>query len=377
MKKFKVGDRVRVKNCFDGVNLKGKIGTVVKEGKRYDYGVEFDEPIENGHSCDGMGRNYHCRYGYENELELVCDKIVLTSDGKKTIATLYENNKVVKSAEFNCHEYFENLIAELDELGKTEKPKYKEVHRRANAGEYVRLDAEYGNGTGGYGDKEFDRCGIYQVEEIHNSLAKIRSKKNNLLSFYDYEYVVLEGYKPEAEVEKATENPFVPHLGYNGSNYGEIGKETKFVDVVGRKLCVGDVVELFYKDGTSRGNKVIVESKGEQFVMGIKNYCNDKDGSIHGGWKVLKKHSWKDVKNGEEINDIKFVTEEPHKYYNGKLVCVDNGGFPDYFTVGKVYKIVDGVLNPNEGIENHIFKNFKSLDDINEKCSAKFIELKE
>lgn len=121
--------------------------------------------------------------------------------------------------------------------------------------------------------------------------------------------------------------PFVPHLEYNGSNYGEIGKETKFVDVVGRKLCVGDVVELFYRDGTSRGNKVIVESEGEQFVVGIRCECNDKDGWIRSDWKILKKHSWKDVKNGEEINNIEYVTEEPHKYYNGKLVCVNDGGF--------------------------------------------------
>ena len=309
--KFKVGDRVRVKNCFDGINLKGKIGTVVKKGKRYDYGVEFDEPIENGHSCDGMGRDYHCRYGYENELEPVCNKIVLTSDGKKTIATLYENNKVVKSAEFNCPEYFENLIAELDELGKTEKPKYKEVHRKAKAGEYVRLVAEYGDGTGDYGEEEYDRCGIYQVEAV-DCLAKIRNKQGKLLNFYDNEYVVLEGYKPEEKAEKTAEKTFVPYLEENivGNKLGEIGKETKFVDVVGRKLCVGDVVELFDNNSESYGDRVVVEYDNTQFVMGISIACDCKTGHISNDWKIIKKRSYKDVNNGEKIGGVKYITEE-------------------------------------------------------------------
>ena len=71
--KFKVGDRVRVKNCFGGANLKGKIGTVIttKTGSNfYDLGVEFDEPILSGHNGGGLG-NEHCgRWGCEIELEL-------------------------------------------------------------------------------------------------------------------------------------------------------------------------------------------------------------------------------------------------------------------------------------------------------------------
>lgn len=85
--KYKVGDRVRVKNCFGGANLKGKIGTVIttKTGSNfYDLGVEFDEPILFGHNCGGLGNEHCCRWGCEIELELIHDnKIVITTDGAK------------------------------------------------------------------------------------------------------------------------------------------------------------------------------------------------------------------------------------------------------------------------------------------------------
>ena len=69
--------------------------------------------------------------------------------------------------------------------------------------------------------------------------------------------------------------------------------------------------------------------------------------------------------------------EEKPKYYNGKVVCVNNGERPRYWTVGKIYECVDGVLIPNGVEKNSIFINYRSLDDINKRCRAKFIKLKE
>lgn len=238
--KFKVGDRVRV----------------VRESPSH-------------YAKVGM------KWMLREDLELISDnhKIVITSDGKTTLARLYEGKKVVKSAEAKCSpddefdftkgakiaferlteaeeydyhkafitlqdycihcdeckvkefarnkgmlscsdlisfadiehkryspEYLDNLIAELERFDETDKPKYKEVHRKAKAGEYVRLVAEYGDGTGGYSKGEFDRCGIYKVEAV-DGLAEIRSKQGKLLRFFDDEYVVLEGYKPEDKPE--------------------------------------------------------------------------------------------------------------------------------------------------------------------------------
>lgn len=128
--KYKVGDRVRVKNYFGNTNLKGKTGTVIAIGVYYDYGVEFDEPIKeyNGHNCDGRGKDGHCRWGYEAELEPVDNKIVITTDGKTTLARLYEGKKVVKTAKAKCapEDEFDFLTgAELAFNRVTEnKPKY-------------------------------------------------------------------------------------------------------------------------------------------------------------------------------------------------------------------------------------------------------------
>lgn len=39
---------------------------------------------------------------------------------------------------------------------------------------------------------------------------------------------------------------------------------------------------------------------------------------------------------------------ENPKYYNGKMVCVENGGY-DWWTVGKIYEYKDGVVTADDG----------------------------
>ena len=107
--KFKIGDRVRAIGKVDGEDLKGKCGTVIQTEdfslKCWNIGVEFDEPFECGHDCDGMGRYRCCRWGKMSEFEPISNtnqKIVITTDGKETLARLYEDNKVVKKATAKC-----------------------------------------------------------------------------------------------------------------------------------------------------------------------------------------------------------------------------------------------------------------------------------
>lgn len=300
------------------------------------------------------------------------DKIIITLDGNTVSMKFCKNNKVVTFSDLDCFDDCGNLVVNLEGCNETEKPKYKEVHRKAKVGEYVRLVAEHGDGTGDYGEKAYDRCGIYQVEAV-DDLAKIRSKCGGLFAFWDNEYVVLEGYKPEETAEKT----FVPHLEDNiiGNKLGEIGKETKFVDVVGRKLCVGDVVELF-NNSDFYGDRVVVEDDNTRFVMGIRMSCDCKNGHIDNEWKIIKKRSYKDVNNGEKVDGIKFVTEEkPPKYYSGKLVCVESN-YRHYWTVGKIYECVDGTLPTDLG-SDRCLKKCRDLDDINVRNFARFIELKE
>ena len=59
------GDRVVAIGKVDGMDLSGLEGTVVfvEVGSPCPYGVEFDEPIHEGHSCYGVGKSGFCRFG--------------------------------------------------------------------------------------------------------------------------------------------------------------------------------------------------------------------------------------------------------------------------------------------------------------------------
>ena len=102
--RFKVGDRVRV--VREGYSHCVKVGMtgliVVKTGKCF--GVRFDNAFADGHSLDGRCKNGHGQWLIGEDLELIGDnhKIVITSDGKTTLARLYEGKKVVKHAQAKC-----------------------------------------------------------------------------------------------------------------------------------------------------------------------------------------------------------------------------------------------------------------------------------
>jgi hypothetical protein len=161
---FKVGDRVRAIEAYDGKKeIVGKIGTIKHINNNFSFLVEFDENIK-GHDGDGTLKRGHCwncaKYVLEpvyreikvgekyrvthshkengNTIEVYkieCDvayyktlvgvnhsqnfffigsdfhkglipytdeKIVITTDGKTTTAKMYEGKKVVKEAKAVC-----------------------------------------------------------------------------------------------------------------------------------------------------------------------------------------------------------------------------------------------------------------------------------
>lgn len=120
--------------------------------------------------------------------------------------------------------------------------------------------------------------------------------------------------KMEAEA-KAQKPVFVPHLkniyGINSFG-GVIGAETKYKDEVGRPLKIGDTVEL-YIGGDFYGEEAVVENlrNGEPIIFGISGTCDGKTGKIKDGWKIIKKRSFEEVKDGEIVGDcIKYIKTE-------------------------------------------------------------------
>ena len=53
------------------ISVKVKIIDKYADDKPYEllYGVEFDEPIPDGHSCRGVGKDKHCKWMHAYEFE--------------------------------------------------------------------------------------------------------------------------------------------------------------------------------------------------------------------------------------------------------------------------------------------------------------------
>lgn len=254
-RKFKVGDRVKVKKDIVTLNRRtvGKCGTV-KELLTDNYcSVEFDEFV-GGHDCNGFAKEGHGWNHAEDALDLVKTQ-------NETIVIYRNDNKVValdkstgEKAEAKCNpadEFDFRTGAKLAFnrlMGEDVKPDngVREVKRKAKVGEYIKIiDAKpilisYENGE------------IFRVIGIGNAGCKV---KNSVKSCYVWheEYVVLENYKLEKEPEKKDE------------------------------ICVGDTVKV--KD-TGKQYKLYGTWSG---LLGYEqNFVIDSDVSKDDEYKVLR-----------------------------------------------------------------------------------------
>lgn len=257
--KFKVGDRVKVKNDIVTLNRRtvGKCGTV-KELLTDNYcSVEFDEFV-GGHDCNGFAKEGHGWNHAEDELDLVKTQ-------NETIVIYRKDNKVIaldkstgEKAEANCNpadEFDFRTGAKLAFnrlMGEDAKPDngVREVKRKAKVGEYIKVVyampclIPYKNGD------------IFKVNCVMTSGCICKKSEENV-GLWHREYVVLENYKPEKEPEKKDE------------------------------ICVGDTVKV--KD-TGKQYKLYGTWSG---LLGYEqNFVIDSDVSKDDEYKVLriKKH---------------------------------------------------------------------------------------
>lgn len=211
--KFKVGDRVKVKNDIVTLNRRtvGKCGTV-KELLTDNYcSVEFDEFV-GGHDCNGFAKEGHGWNHAEDELDLVKTQ-------NETIVIYRKDNKVIaldkstgEKAEANCNpadEFDFRTGAKLAFnrlMGEDAKPDngVREVKREAKVGEYVKVVNEksvfntYKNGE------------IFKVTYVTKSGCICKNSEKQCGLWHE-EYVVLENYKPEEKVQEQNDNEI--HVG--------------------------------------------------------------------------------------------------------------------------------------------------------------------
>lgn len=116
--------------------------------------------------------------------------------------------------------------------------------------------------------------------------------------------------------EKKTK--FEPHLIFivgSETNYGPIGDETNICDIAGRKLSVGDTVDLYVMNNNAKlnycGERSIVRVDDEAFVMGVKGVVFDRGiNSVNVEWVIILNRRNTEVVDGETVNDIKYIKTE-------------------------------------------------------------------
>lgn len=212
-RKFKVGDRVKVKKNTVTLNIRtvGECGTVKELLTDNYYSVEFDKFV-GGHDCNGFAKD---GYGW-NCAEDVLD---LVKNQNETIV-IYRNGNSVVSLDKSTGEKAEAKCNPADEfdfrtgaklafsrlMGEDVKPDngVREVKRKAKVGEYVKIVCAmpclipYKNGD------------IFKVNCV-TALGCICKKSDENVGLWHREYVVLENYKPEEKAQKGDDNEI--HVG--------------------------------------------------------------------------------------------------------------------------------------------------------------------
>ena len=159
--------------------------------------------------------------------------------------------------------------------------------------------------------------------------------------------------------------------GYRDNEKGALGKleviPNYLIPLVSRPAKVGEWVYVTHTD-YSVDLKVGDIAKVKRVNEAESVFISKSDGNYPNGLNFGRREYL--VLDGYKPEP---EAEPEPEYYNGKVVCVDDGGFTEYWTVGKVYEVVDSKIKYNDGYisSGMIF----SFDDFKQ-FAAKFIEFK-
>ncbi len=323
--KFKVGDRVKLVGWNESIYL-----------KESSYGktdiIREVIPIEE-YPYLLTDTKYRWR---DEELELVNEnKIVITTDGKTTLARLYDGSKVIKSAKAKCspEDTFDFAVgAKLAydrlmgiSLGEEKKPTYK-------SGDKVKV---IGNTC----------CHYMKVGDI------ITLRDNNVWGDSDkWHYVEHAGYIHERDIE-----PYTPVV-VNGF---KVGDRVNYKGHNGTIICIAKPEDDYDE-----------QTIGIEFDANWNSFMHNCDvGILRDGKRGTKGTSW--WINPNDDDDLKHGEL---RGYNGKFVCVRGD---EDFKVGKVYEMVNGKFRDEAGDErpepSNPNRRVESLDDFWLNSGYKFI----
>lgn len=96
---------------------------------------------------------------------------------------------------------------------------------------------------------------------------------------------------------------------WDNQNYGKAGEKAPFKDTNGDNLYIGDVVVIQYKN-EKIDREVSVVCKDEYNNFGIMGIFYSKSFNKEDEWHVYKEKSYKSMKAGDKVREIKYVEDE-------------------------------------------------------------------
>ena len=303
--KFKIGDKVRIHNVTDHrEKYNGEVVTIQKVNG-------CTNTLRPNIPNYSVGKMY---YFFEDELvPLNTQKIVITSDGTETLARLYDGNKVIKTATAKCSpedtfNFEAGARIAFDRL--IESPLSKALKNLASAAA---------------------KCG----KAIRDSAATIEIKTHV--------------YKPGDKVK------VIANTCSHGMKIGEIvtldrplpedgGSTMWFVKEYNTRWYIRERDFELYKFKFEVGKQYAYNDCVIEITSARIDECNCRRYDyieIKGNTGPIKNFT----ENSTFGNELKPYV--PPKRYNGKVVCVKSP-YP-WWTVGKVYEVVNGKMKANDG----------------------------
>jgi len=289
MSKFKVGDRVYAKGNIKGCEGRGTIVDVDKGHKTFEYRVCFDD-----HPGSGI-------WAFNNTIMAIeTPKIIITTNGTTTLARLYEGNRVTKTAEAKCGPDDEFCFATGANLA------------------YDRLMGR---------DMETTPDDNAEKEPIKLYCAKNLYRWHTLIKGLVYE-IDADGHM---RIDETDNDP---------------GIYKDFADFARRNPSYAACLVPLVKRPAKVGEWVyITKSKSTQNRFAQDDVLRVKELWCLDGWVFLDCGGYAAMPSEYLVLDGYQPEPEEPKYYSGKVVCIASAH--SFWTVGRVYEIIDGVIKDN------------------------------
>ncbi len=332
--KYNVGDRVRIvkewnkdtcQSIFGSMDKwLGKVMTIKRVVDSYGFGVY--QMVEDQNECPGgWFWNEACIAGLATEDNR---KIVITTDGKETLARLYDGKKVIKSASAKCSpsdkfDFNTGVKIAIDRLLEVgEKPKTFRDLLKADHPEMV--DDGFGGGCEGcpcdHGYTEDGDC--------------VKAKK---------------GESPDSRCRRCWDRPIPDHTP------DESATAEKKTETPSEKpeFEVGKYYKVHFKKRFTKGavDAVIKITK----IEGDRVHYERIEGNDEGSTNFRTDSTF-----AKSIVPIDYKDYKP-KLFNGKVVCTKSEY--RFWTVGKVYEFKDGIITDDDGDGHGFGQPFESFED--------------